>query len=125
MIYLQITDIERLAKAGVSVKIGMGDDCVCPQKDDAPPPSDQYNEGMTGSIWQRWHRRKHSAAHGKYSDPYVTPFQLLATTHGDKVWVSLHPHASNYEPVQFVDDVAIFPSDALMANIALWEREHP
>jgi len=125
---LSVSEIERLAKAGVNVTIGDGPGHIWPQPDSfsAPiPPGPHTADPMEKAIWDRWERSRRART-GPYMDlGFTLPFRLLATQHGDKVWVSVHPTNFNYEPFQLTDDSAIYPSDALMAKIALWEREHP
>jgi hypothetical protein len=127
--FLNITDIERLAKAGVQVSL-VG---IVPQPDPFPPtPPYPYNTApkMEDAIWDRWQRTKQArhTGNGGYGhidlEGYIRPFQLLATQHGDKVFVSVHPTSLVYEPFMLEDDAVIFPSDALMAKIALWEKDH-
>jgi hypothetical protein len=118
---LTISDIERLAKAGVSVTLSS----IIPLADPFPPYAPVPTvRSLEDAIWDRWQRTR-LATHS-FHDTYgeVRPYQLLASTHGDKVWVSVHPTNFNYEPFQLQDDSAIFPSDALMANLALWEQHH-
>ena len=127
--HLTVTEIERLAKAGVSMTL-----CeIIPQSDPYtppdPPPHNGRDLGMEQAIWERYVRSKRAAAHGRIDEPahfgMIQPFKLLATQHGDKVVVSVHPTNFAYEPFTIEDVAVIFPSDALMAKIALWEKEHP
>jgi len=136
---LPISDIERLAKAGVAMTIGDAPGQVSPYPDPVthhPNSTEQEQEmtersyllqtRLTKAIWYRWLRSK-NAMSPEYEPPRVQkhPFVMMATQHGDKVWVSIHPTNYTYEPFQLTDDSVIFPSDALMAKIALWESEHP
>lgn len=126
---LSVSDIVRLATAGVKVELGpivplCDDQCPIP-----PAPPDQHifmdDNQMEKAIWDRWERSKRAKmSAGRYGDIHQSPFKLLATQHGEKVWVSVHPHNFNYEPFQLQDQSAIFPSDALMAQLALWEQNH-
>lgn len=117
---LQISEIERLAKAGVAITLRDVTPCS-----DVPPLMSPQPPNMVDAVWDRWHRARSArydatvCANGR-----VLPFQLLASQHGDKVWVSVHPENFNYEPFQLQDNAAIFPSDALMAQLALWEQHH-
>jgi hypothetical protein len=118
--YVNISDIERLAKAGVQISLSN----IAPQQDPYPPEPHPYNKTLADRIWDRWHMAR-MGANPHYRDGMAKPFQLLASQHNDKVWVSVHPTNFSYEPFQLQDDAAIFPSDTLMANIALWEKNHP
>jgi hypothetical protein len=116
---LSISEIERLAKAGVTLTV----ETVRPVSDPAgeyptKPPT------LSDLIWERYTRAIRAANNGRDFPGYCMPFELLATNHGDTTWVSVHPTNFNYEPFQLTDVAAIFPSDALMAKLALWEREH-
>lgn len=125
---LSVSEIERLAKAGVTVAL-----CeIVPHSDPyIPPPPEPHNGrdlGMEQAIWERYVRSKRAGLGGRIDEPAVhgmmQPFKLLASQHGDKVWVSVHPMDAAYEPFMLEDIAVIFPSDALMAKIALWEKEH-
>ncbi len=120
-LYLSISDIERLAKAGVKVEIAT----VVPQADAPAPTTDPRVSGLAGAIWDRYVRGKRARDGDTYHGfGFQLPFELLATKHGDKIWVSVHPTSAIHEPFQLQDDALVFPSDALMASLALWEREH-
>lgn len=123
MITLTVSDIERLAKSGVAMSIGE----VHPITDPLPPTEELHQDifpsPMAEAIWDRWKRSKYGMT-GTHIHGFSMPFQLLASPHGDKVWVSVHPTNFNYEPFQLQDDAPIYPSDALMAKLALWEANH-
>lgn len=123
--FLNIREIERLAKAGVSIVL----DTITPQSDPYEHNAEgQTKPAMARSVWDRWERNKMAMQNqSPYESRFVIslPFELLASRHGDKVWVSVHPTNFNYEPFQLQDDALVFPSDTLMASIALWEKEHP
>ena len=119
---LPVSDIERLAKAGVVINIGNVVPVCDPTPVVVPETRIQSIQSLEDAIWDRWYRTKAVKGHRDFG--YELPFKLLASQHGDKVWVSLHPANSNYEPFQIQDDAVIFPSDALMAQLALWEQHH-
>jgi hypothetical protein len=126
---LCVSDIERLAKAGVKIDLGTVIPQVDPYGQFAPPAMTQPK--MEDAIWDRWMQTKRALQTGNggygYGDlelSQIRPFQLLATQHGDKVFVSVHPTHFKYEPFMLEDDAVIFPSDALLAKIALWEKDH-
>lgn len=109
---LSVRDIERLASAGVKIELGTIDVLPDPYREALPIE-------LADAIWQRWTR-----TNDVLERQLVRPYQLLATQYGDKVWVSVHPNHLEYEPFQLQDTAAIFPSDALMAQLALWEANH-
>lgn len=121
---LCVSDIERLAKAGVQIGLTR----IVPVSDPYPAAAHEAPHTappMAEAIWERWRRSKRVSRPPAYGDYLIPPFELLASQHGDKVWVSVHPTNYNYDPFQIQDDSAIFPSDGLMASLALWERHHP
>jgi hypothetical protein len=123
-VQLQVQEIERLANAGVKIELGP----IVPTSDIAPahptPPKHPY-EHMADAIWERWTQSRRASGNFHGLNGTMRPFQLMASQHGDKVWVSVHPNNFNYEPFQLQDEAVIFPSDALMATLALWEKNHP
>lgn len=127
VIELSVSEIERLAKAGVKVEI----EPVRPVSDPSDPGPQRgfgIEPPLEQAFWDRWRRSAKAKLGNQYEYRFETglmPFRVLATQHGDTVWVSIHPINFSYEPFQLKDVSAIFPSDALMANIALWEKEHP
>lgn len=125
---LTVSDIERLAKAGVTMAIGDAGGQVMPVPDFVERPLTQYErkpETLEDCFWLRWWRSRLCRNISTHYNDAIPPFKVLATVHGDKVWVSIHPANFNYEPFQLQDAKAIFPSDALMASVALWENNHP
>lgn len=123
---MTVSDIERLAKAGVHISLLP----IMPQADPIyyEPPGARTTPTMEDAFWDRWTRSKYAAmpdeTRWRHLEGLQQPFKILASKHGDKVWVSIHPNNFNYEPFQLQDNAAIYPSDALMACVALWEREH-
>jgi hypothetical protein len=127
MMQITVSDVERLTKAGVTITWHDIENCLVPDPLQPPPYTETPKAAsLADAIWERWKRTRRAKSRPDRFDVLEMPYQLLATEHGgDKVWVSVHPVNFNYEPFQLQDDSAIFPSDALMANLALWEREHP
>jgi hypothetical protein len=129
-----VSAIERLAKAGVNVQLGP----VYPQED--MPATDDHRESeldrlaepwrfnnLARSVWDRWLRARRALRDPDYGDALdgqQVPFVLLATQHGDTVHLSVHPNDPEHEPFILTDNAIIFPSDALMAKLALWQKEH-
>jgi hypothetical protein len=119
---LSVSDIERLAKAGVQISMGP----VHPQSDmsyPTPPPAPSTEMALEEAIWQRWQRNFNARSKSPFRFPAegeLRPYRLLATEVGDKVFVSVHPYDS--APFLLQDDTFIFPSDALMASLALYEQ---
>lgn len=119
---LSISDVERLAKAGVQITFS---DIAAQIAPDGPPPqqSSRFEEPiMAEAIWDRWMRSKR--AHEPFYDGgHMRPWQLFASQHGDTVHVFVAPR--NGEPFILTDAATIFPSDALMASLALHEKLKP
>jgi hypothetical protein len=134
--YLNVSDIERLAKAGVQINVGT----VVPQQDQFNVLSrgnDDRNvteldslttigNTLSKAIWYRWLRARRALRDPDFGDMLqIRPFSLMANQYGDTVHVSVHPTNENRPPFELTDDAIIFPSDALMAKIALWEKDNP
>lgn len=108
---LSVTDIERLAKAGVKVE----------WKDIAAQVQPDFKQApltLVEAFWQRWKR----ANPGNNLEYYgrVQPWQIFATTYGEKVFVYVAP--IDAEPFILEDEKVLYPSDALIAKLHL--REH-
>lgn len=116
---LTVSDVERLAKAGVQINFA---DIAGQVMNDGPPPptaADLWPNSLNESFWQRW-KRANPKRYGMGQDQ---PFQIFATEFKDTVNVYVAP--SDAKPFILEDDAALFPSDALMAKLALWERTKP
>lgn len=100
--------IERLAKAGVTVELAH----KVYVQDPPPVPNQRTYDHLTDLITGRW-RMSNGA---QQYEGLVVP-QLKAMQHGDKVYV--FAYSGNAEPEIIVDDAAIYPSDALLARIHL------
>jgi hypothetical protein len=117
---LSVSDIERLAKAGV--KIEFKDIALQVQPDMYPSPG-SYDEmapkpprSLSDSFWQRWER----ANPRKFGAGEMRPWDIHATEFGDKVYVYVAP--TDGEPFILEDSKPLFPSDALMAALHLREK---
>lgn len=117
---LTVSDIERLAKAGVTMSF----DDICHQIMPDPPEVSQQDVfshpcSLVESFWQRWRRANPSNPHSMVfvSPPYVI---ASATEYGDKVYVCVAP--TDREPFILEDDKHLYPSDSLMAKLHLMER---
>lgn len=136
--YLCVSDIERLAKAGVKIELGK----VVAQADlpgfVIPPTTDgdiremdrlsDIGNSLSKAIWSRWLRARRAIHDPDFGDPLdgrQRPFSLMAHQYGDTVHVSVHPTDQTRLPFELTDSAIIFPSDALMAKIALWEKDNP
>lgn len=118
---ITVNDAEKLAKAGVA----MSWDAIQPflyDSDDCRPAGPSPGERpMADAIWERWARAKLAHANSYYTyDGQLRPWQLFAAAHKDTVHVFVAP--SDGEPFVLTDVAAIFPSDALMASLALHDR---
>lgn len=118
---LRVSDVVKLASAGVVIEFK---DIAAQVQSDGPdyPPVQTTAPAMADAIWDRWHRTKR-AGHEQFGfrdEGTMRPWQLFATQHGDTVHVFVAPRGA--EPFVLTDAAAIFPSDALMASLALHEK---
>ena len=107
---LTVSDIERLAKAGVSMSFEAIVGCIEPD----PKPKDIFDDShLTGVIIQRWRMTQQPGKDFGYM-----PFHLAAAVYKGKVHVFVS--GRDREPTVLVDEAHLFPSDALMANLHLY-----
>jgi hypothetical protein len=130
-VQLCVSEIERLAKAGV--QIGLKD--ITPVSDPMPaPPAPPFMNDwarlemaeLNKAFWERWllNRRAMSPTAFGGLDGVMRPYVILASVVGDKVHISVHPSDNVTEPFTLVDDRATYPSDTLLASLKLWEKTH-
>ncbi len=112
---LTVADVVKLATAGVKIEFSDIADQLQP---DAPPATGE--PALADAIWERWHRAKTATRTAFHFDGHHRPWQLFAAQHGDTIHVFVSPNDA--EPFVFTDVAAIYPSDALMAALALHER---
>lgn len=124
---LTVSDVERLAKAGVQIKM---DDVIeritpDPMKEDPidvqMAPQNADNNDLLRALWHRlrMNTRALQSDHmggGMYRH---MPVQA-AVRHGDTIHIFVH--TGNSPPCIIEDEAVLFPSDALMAKIALLEK---
>lgn len=122
---LSVSDIERLAKAGVQVK---WEDIESQVRPDEPAKDRSWTDpALTQVIVDRW-----MMVHpdGLNQPRNRIPFDLAATRHGDKVYVFASyvegfmqaGGRSKTEPCILTDDAALFPSDALMTKLIFMQE---
>lgn len=118
---LEVSEIERLAKAGVVITLT----AIVP-KSDEPVAAYPSTRPLTleDAFWQRYIQRVKSIRQVQLGDGMLKNFSILCSQHNDDIWMSVHPTNFNYEPFQLRDYATVFPSDKLMAEIALWEQHH-
>jgi hypothetical protein len=117
---LTVTDVERLAKAGVAINISDVINHLVP--DSAPVPmmeTEPFGDDLTSALLERYKRNKRARDRG--FEGFMAPFRFLATEHGDSIHVYVAP-TDGRDPVVLKDDKAIFPSDQLMSSIYLMEK---
>lgn len=118
---LTVSDIERLAKAGVTMTFA---DVAAQITRD--PPATPKTEYLADAIWKRWDVRSRDYA---YLDVYSTdngnpvrvdPFELYAVCgpNSTKVHVFVTPSKTR-RPVVIEDERTLFPSDALLTSLVL------
>lgn len=116
---LTVTDVERLAKAGVQINIGDIVGRLVPDSAPTPPTELWGGDELTRALLERYKRNKRARDRG--FEGHLSSFRFLATEHGDRIHVYVAP-TDGRDPVVLVDDKAIFPSDALMSAIYLMEK---
>lgn len=116
---LTVSDVERLAKAGIKVDLGI----VYTVADvELPPPPPVWPSSLEDAFWQRWRR-------ARPRDEYtlmrveVAPYLIHAHDYGAKVYIMVCP--PDTAPFIIEDESPLYPSDALMAKLALYERTKP
>lgn len=124
---LTVKDLERLAKAGVQVTLSdrMAD---CIQPDFAPDCSGEAMPGpfqvraypLIDAFWDRWRRNKQALAgpEAMYGERFDC-FHFYAAEVGDVVQCFVN----DKDRFALIEDVKhLFPSDALLAAVHLWEK---
>lgn len=112
---LAVSDVERLAKAGVQIKFEDISGQVTP---DAPA---KVHTPLVQVFWDRW-----AMAHANdevHNYGMRRPYQIAAVPYGTKIYVFVAPHDS--EPFVLQDEKVLYPSDALMASLAIYEKVKP
>lgn len=122
---LCVRDVERMAKAGVVIKwesirgqVIRDEDC----------PSSRPRE-IEDTFWDRYNMTSLASQYNMRR----ADFKIAAHPHGDKVSVIVMPFSKSIfnegaiaypgeAPFIIEDEAVLYPSDALMAKIALWER---
>ena len=119
MSLLSVSDIERLVRAGVTTTF---QDIAMVVVPDAPSPSpaplsyDPYRSALVEAFWQRWDR-----AHSIDRDRalMVQPYEIHAQSYAETVYVMVCPRSA--PPFIIEDHAGLYPSDALMAKLLLYE----
>lgn len=116
---LTVSDVERLAKAGVATSFDQIANRVMP---DAPEM--KRATGLHMAIIERWQlSRKHSNEFGMMAGS-LFPYPTIAAHHfKDKIYVFICHQT--HEPVILTDEAHLYPSDALMAKLHLLEEVAP
>ena len=111
---LCVQDVERLAKAGVSMSIGPVH--VLPDPIVTPGPA---RNPLADAIRDRYiQSKKATRTSSNFDEAFMVP-EVYATQHEGQVYVFVY--AGNSPPEVIIDDAAIYPSDALLARIVLLE----
>ncbi len=111
---LTVSDVERLAKAGVIIKF---EDIAAQVMRDAPPPDETFKSRylpMVDAFWERWRWANNTDL---FRDGET--FHLYAFEQGDKVIAIVSDGISH---VIIEDEKCLYPSDALMAKLHLWRQ---
>lgn len=110
---LSVSDIERLAKAGVTMKFEEIQHIVVPDSV-AFPPAQPYQ--LADPLYDRLRRVDRT----RNRDAFGVSIHLTAVEHGEDVYVFVA--TGRGEPVILKDKSFMYPSDALMAQIHLLEE---
>lgn len=115
---LNVAEVECLAKAGVKIELsGPVRVQSVPQVWQTPPVQSGSPEHLVSMARDRWRM----SMEAKYNDRNLAPTfyndpLISAVRHGDKVYIFARGEG---EPEIIVDDVCVYPSDALMAKLHL------
>lgn len=111
---LTIEEAERLAKAGIKVELA-GPITIDNTQEPKQIGSNDHLKEMLHDRWSMSMRAKHDATFD-YRFGYVMPI-ISAHRYDDKVYV--FACSGNAPPEIIEDDVAVYPSDALLAKLHL------
>ena len=116
---LSVSDVVKLAAAGVKVDLTEIRNCI--DRDEnlpsaTPGRADVFPATLVDAFWERW-RRAHSAQPCQHF--YESPYAVYAHEYAGTVYVMVCPH--NQQPFVVEDHGPLYPSDALMAKLALYE----
>lgn len=114
---LSVSDVERLAKAGVAIKFEDIKYQIEPDTAAAPPQHFPMPRTLEEAFWDRW-RRAHLPRENTFGA--MIPYTINASEQGGKVYVFVSP--GDQPPFILEDDAVLYPSDALMAKLALYEK---
>jgi hypothetical protein len=109
-----VGDVERLAKAGVTVAFA---DIAAQIHPD--PPTRDHLDPYARAVMDRWKCNPASAA--RKLGTFEPIMRLSGAEYGGLVYVFVV--TGRHEPVILTDDVHLFPSDALLAKIHLLEHQ--
>lgn len=120
---LTVSDIERLVKAGVTVTFADIAAQVTPDYMPAPeniPVPDPKT--LEDAFWQRW-KRAHTRVDPMTFEGMMRPYKIHCHERGSKVFVMVC--SDKEDPFLIEDEAALYPSDALMAKLAIYEKVKP
>lgn len=119
---LSVSDVERLAKAGVAIKFEDIRHQVTADVMMAPAMNyDERPRSLEDSFWDRW-KRAHTRQMREHIG-VITPYGIHATEYDGKIYVTVSPQ--DQAPFILEDEAVLYPSDALMAKLALLEKITP
>lgn len=114
---LSVTDVERLAKAGIAITWNDISHSVLPDYMMQPPPTPtSYEQALTDPIRERWRRANQHKA-GRFDVNPTASVHLSAVEYGEDIYVFVA--TGRGEPQILTDKSCLYPSDALMAQIHL------
>lgn len=107
---LTVSEVERLAKAGVKVEFK---DIAAQVRPDIPESPHLFDNRLVKPLVER-----RAASRCNSQDNFISfPFNAYVTRYGDKFYIFLSTGC--HEPCILQDEAHLYPSDALMASIHL------
>jgi len=111
MSLLSVSDIERLVRAGVTTTFQDIAMVVVPD-----PAS--YGSALVEAFWQRWDRA-HRTDRDRVFAEQQQPYEIHAQSYAETVYVMVCPRSA--PPFIIEEHAGLYPSDALMAKLLLYE----
>ena len=123
---LSVSDVERLAKAGVKMEWSEIKNQVRPDLKPSPAEASMFDcSKLLRPLVARLKQAYDNASRNSIAVPFedsLGPDFLSAAAHGDKVYVFV---ASRHGPPIILEDEShLYPSDALMAKLHLMDKFH-
>lgn len=119
---LSVSDLVRLATAGV--KVDLSDHNLVVNRDEDLPhvmAQNVFPASLVDAFWDRWHRAHVNT--NNFPAGRLIPYAIYAHEFAETVYVMVCP--VKQPPFIIEDHARLYPSDALMAKLALYESTNP